>query len=127
MRKKPTKVNLDICEEKVQRIMQENWSLNIPIKPKLRNYKLYKDKLLLEKYLLLPKHQRSVIAKFRSGSLPLAIETGRYNNISLEIEFAPFVMKMLYIMTNHQNLLGNFFVEFRGFFCGISELIFYMM
>ena len=74
------KVNLDICEEKFQRIMQENWSLNIPIKPKLRTYKLYKDKVLLEKYFLIPKHQRSVIAKFRSGSLPLAIEIGRYKN-----------------------------------------------
>ena len=69
--------------------MQENWSLHVPSKPKLRTYKLYKDKVLLEKYLLLPKHQRSIVAKLRSGSLPLAIETGRYNNISLEKRTCP--------------------------------------
>ena len=28
------KVNIDCCEEKFHRIMQENWSLNVPLKPK---------------------------------------------------------------------------------------------
>ena len=47
---------------------------------KLRTYRLYKTSVKPEKYLKLqiPKRVRRIVALFRSGSLPLAIETGRY-------------------------------------------------
>ena len=48
---------------------------------KLRTYRLYKTHLTPEPYVKLnmDRSHRRVLAKFRSGSLPLHIETGRYS------------------------------------------------
>ena len=78
------KVNLKNCDIKFRTMTNENWKLNIMLKPKLRTYRLLKDNITTENYLSLPKYQRSLIAKLRSGTLPLAIETGRYTNVPLE-------------------------------------------
>ena len=47
---------------------------------KLRTYRLYKSDLLPEPYVKInmDRTHRRILAKFRSGSLPLNIETGRY-------------------------------------------------
>jgi hypothetical protein len=47
---------------------------------KLRTYRLFKDTLEVEPYLLLNQHrfQRRSLAMFRIGVLPLEVETGRY-------------------------------------------------
>ena len=47
---------------------------------KLRTYRLYKSKLIAEDYfkINMERSHRRIIAKFRSGSWPLQIETGRY-------------------------------------------------
>ena len=52
-------------------------------KPKLRTSALFKINLKTEFYvsLLIPKCKRSIFCQFRSGILPLAIETGRYRNV----------------------------------------------
>ena len=46
----------------------------------LRTYRLYKSNLIAEDYLKInmERSHRRIIAKFRSGSLPLQIEAGRY-------------------------------------------------
>ena len=48
---------------------------------KLQTYRLYKTHLIPEMYVKLnmDRSHRRVLAKFRSGSLPLHIETGRYS------------------------------------------------
>lgn len=53
---------------------------------KLRTYRLFKNTYNLEKYLWehLPHSHRSAFAKFRCGTAPIRIETGRYENIPLE-------------------------------------------
>ena len=54
---------------------------------KLRLYRLYKDRLDTEEYVHsnhINRYQRSVLARLRSGSLPLKIETGRYNKTPLK-------------------------------------------
>ena len=146
-------VDLSICNKLLLKIMQEDWETKLPKKPKLREYQRFKEHLDLEEYLYLPKHKRSLIAKIRSGTLPLAIETGRYSNIPLEnrlctlcnskliesefhfmcicskfkiirkkyfaqysakwldFEMSDSETKFLYIMKNHQKILGNFIVE----------------
>ena len=55
---------------------------------KLRTYRLYKNTVKTEKYLRLqiPKRVRRTVALFRSGSLPLAIETGRYARPRIPID-----------------------------------------
>ena len=48
--------------------------------PKLRTYRTYKTSYNVEKYVLmnLSRRQRSVLAQYRIGILPLRVETGRY-------------------------------------------------
>ena len=59
------------------------WKLSVASKPKLRTYALFKKNLKTELYvsLSIPKCKRSIFCQFRSGILPLAIETGRYRNV----------------------------------------------
>ena len=56
------------------------WLADIGGIPKLRTYRLYKCSFGCEKYvsLNLEKYERSLLCQFRSGILPLRIETGRY-------------------------------------------------
>ena len=77
-------VFLSICNKQLLKIMQEDWETKVPKKPKLREYQRFKEHLDLEEYLYLSKHKRSLIAKIRSGTLPLATETGCYSNTPLE-------------------------------------------
>ena len=77
-------VDLKSCDVKFRKMTQENWKVNILHKPKLRTYRVLKDNVAAENYLSLPRYQRSLIAKLRSGTLPLAIETGRYTNVPIE-------------------------------------------
>ena len=66
-----------------------NWCLSrfatklfIWSKPKLRTYCLIKDQYQAEAYVNynLNKRQRSLCAQLRTGTLPLALETGRFSN-----------------------------------------------
>ena len=72
---------------------QEQWYKNLfndvgqAIGNKLRLYRMYKERLEVESYVTCPKlsrYERSVLSKFRSGSLPLQIEVGRYNKTPLK-------------------------------------------
>lgn len=58
---------------------------NNPNGNKLRTYRLYKNELKSEPYVSvsMQRSHRSILAKFRSGSLPLFVETGRYNGVPL--------------------------------------------
>ena len=53
---------------------------NLPNGIKLRTYRLYKQELCAEAYVTvdIPRNHRRTLAQFRAGSLPLAIETGRF-------------------------------------------------
>ncbi|MES9881007.1 MAG: reverse transcriptase family protein [Sedimenticola sp.] len=59
---------------------------------KLRTYRLYKTEIRTENYVTsnMPRHHRSILAKFRSGSLPLFVETGRYNRVPLTERICKF-------------------------------------
>ena len=58
----------------------EGWSEKILTVPKLRTYITFKTSYTAEKYVLmnLNRSERSILAQFRCGILPLRIETGRY-------------------------------------------------
>ena len=57
------------------------WKNELIKSDKLRTYKLYKTELLPEWYCILPlpRDHRRTIFKFRSCTLPLHVETGRYS------------------------------------------------
>ena len=78
-------IDVNQCKTEFTNSQSILWNNNRYQKIKLRYYNLFKSDLKPEPYLLtnLNKSQRSVYAQFRSGILPLAIETGRFSNVSL--------------------------------------------
>ena len=60
------------------------WSRDVQTQPKLRTYRTFKHMFKCEDYVTmdLKKHERSLLAQFRCGILPLRIETGRYRGES---------------------------------------------
>ncbi len=67
------------------------WSTKVASLPKLRTYKLIKQKFGTEEYVRfnMCRTNRSVIARLRNGTYPLNIELGRYRNIPLESRICP--------------------------------------
>ena len=53
---------------------------------KLRTYRLHKDRISTEPYVTanISRYERSILAKIRSGTLPLEVETGRYRQVPLD-------------------------------------------
>ena len=60
--------------------------------PKLRTYIKYKHNYAIEPYVKLVNNRghRSVLSKFRTGILPLKIETGRFSSIPVEYRLCIF-------------------------------------
>ena len=76
-------IPLQTVKEHLVKKDTHQWKINVASKPKLRTYALFKINIKTELYvsLLIPKCKRSIFCQFRSGILPLAIETGRYRNV----------------------------------------------
>jgi exonuclease III len=74
------------CREKLMDKFKEKWKTEVIKKPKLRTYVQLKPSCGTENYvqLNLDRNNRSVLAQFRCGILPLHVETGRYSNTKLE-------------------------------------------
>ena len=75
--------NVGNIHERILLNHNQKWSQNVKNKPKLRSYIKFKSEYEVEPYLKLNlvKWERSILAQFRMGVLPLYIETGRYKNI----------------------------------------------
>ena len=63
-----------------------NWSRSLHNSPKLRTYCLYKELYCIEPYVScnMGRKYRSALARFRSGTLLLEIETGRWRGIPVD-------------------------------------------
>ena len=79
------KIDSNFANEKFKELTNSKFQEKLEIKPKLWSYKLFKRHVETEKYVTanLSKYERSLIGKFRSGSLQLAIETGRFRNTEI--------------------------------------------
>ena len=79
-------VNLKTIEERLLDLHKLNWSTKIQSVSKLRTYRQFKNDFGTEKYLFsnLSKSERSHLAQFRCGILPLRLETGRFVGLSVE-------------------------------------------
>ena len=77
-----SKLVVDINYFKDVPVSLENlqWETSVLNFPKLRTYVLFKSTYLTKNYVktLFSKRLRSVLAQFRSGILPLKVETGRF-------------------------------------------------
>ena len=83
--------NREICDLRcmqtlLMNIEVENWDVARHNKDKLRTYNIFKWNYGCEEYVYtnLNRKIRSRIAQFRSGTLPLNIEVGRFRNIPVE-------------------------------------------
>jgi hypothetical protein len=76
-----------------QRLLKESyimkWRNIVQSKPKLRTYNQIKDSFETEEYVkyINNRSERSILAQFRCGILPLELETGRYRNIDVNNRF----------------------------------------
>lgn len=75
-----TTVNIRTVLSVIRNHYSVKWARDIQNVAKLRTYRLYKTDFETEKYLCLNlnKNERSMLAQFRTGILPLRVETGRY-------------------------------------------------
>ena len=81
--------NLTDCLRKLEVLYNIEWCNKLVFKPKLRTYKMFKSHKYTENYVKfnLSCKERSMLAKFRMGVLPINIEVGRYRNISVDQRF----------------------------------------
>ena len=83
-----TPVDLALCREKLYDKMKRKWTDDVNEKPKLRTYVKFKSECGTEPYVQanLSRAERSILAQFRTGILPLHIETGRWSSPRLTPE-----------------------------------------
>lgn len=89
-----TKYVMKIINEKLEQLDNHQWCEDIFNDRgtlngnKLRTYRLYKQTVNVESYVKMniPLSQKRYMAMFRAGSLPLALETGRYSRPQVPIE-----------------------------------------
>ena len=79
--------NVQVCDISYARNIlfnnyAETWHASVMSKPKLRIYREFKTNYGLENYIVfnLSRQERSYLAQFRCGILPLRVETGRFKN-----------------------------------------------
>ena len=78
--------DLKCVEKKILDKYKTAWKSALDKKPKLRTYRKIKEHFGPEKFVLLnlTRPERSILSQIRCGSLPLKIETGRYQNLPAE-------------------------------------------
>ena len=85
-------IDLKIAEQRLINLYKQNWRNSVHNSRKLRTYLQFKGNFRTEDYVLLnlSKYERSIVAQFRCGILPLRIETGRYINESVNERLCKF-------------------------------------
>ena len=89
-----TSISVDALRKSLKDKQTHDWHNARYQKTKLRYYNLFKHDGETEPYILsnLTKFERSTYAQFRAGILPLAIETGRFQNIELNDRLCVFCL-----------------------------------
>ena len=71
--------DLRTVKSKITDLMARQWKAELEQKPKLRTYKLFKNEFKTSNSVFIcNRAKRSLLSKFRTGILPLRIETGRW-------------------------------------------------
>ena len=78
--------DLEIMRSKLMELECNTWANSLDAKPKLRTYRTFKEDYKQEHYLTmnLSRTERSCLAQFRSGVLPIRVETGRFKREAIE-------------------------------------------
>lgn len=78
--------DINEVKSKLFKYYEDEWKSKTRSLPKLRTYVTFKQNVQLEPYVTMniTKQERSLMARFRCGILPLRVETGRYQNEPLQ-------------------------------------------
>ncbi len=73
--------------------MNKKWKLGLSQKPKLRTYIKCNDTFITEEYTKRcnSRCKRSLLAQFRMGILPIAIQTGRFKALTENERICPIL------------------------------------
>ena len=76
-------IDIEYFNEKNHENFENRWNYGLSSKPKLRTYITFKNTINTEDYVkqCISRRKRSLLAQFRLGILPLAIETGRFKGV----------------------------------------------
>ena len=96
--------------------LEREWGRKVFDKAKLRTYVTFKQNYSTESYVRmnLSRPQRSYLAQFRCGILPLRIETGRFRNEAIGNRTCCFCNNGEVEDETHFLLKCNFYDEFRA-------------
>ncbi len=85
-------MNVNTFERNIKANYDKKWKADLLSKPKLRTYIKFKDDYNVEDYVKYCNSRRkhSLLAQFRMGILPLAIETGRFKGINVCERYCKF-------------------------------------
>ena len=85
-------INLSKVDEHLNVYYARKWQEDVQHVPKLRTYRVFKTEFKTEEYVKLNmyKNERSIMCQFRSGVLPLRIETGRFISDALKQRLCRF-------------------------------------
>ena len=110
-------VSLDVVRNKLFENFKLQWVAQTSQSPKLRTYVSFKNVYSAEVYLkkVLNRNHRSFLAQFRCGILPLAIETGRFQNIPIEYRLCLFCHDNVLEDENHFLLTCTAYSDLRAF------------
>ena len=76
---------LEHAEKSLMHTVKEQWKKDLNSQSKLRTYKLFKENYNVENYveINLPRNLRSGLARLRSGTLPIRVKTGRFEQLPI--------------------------------------------
>ena len=85
-------IDVQLVRDRWFNVCKDDWSNQVNFCNKLRTYIIFKNDFCTEYYVknISNRGHRSVLAQFRLGVLPLAIETGRFQNLPLEERLCKF-------------------------------------
>ena len=119
-----TPVDIKSARQKLCDLENNAWRETVVTTPKLRTYTRYKFEYSTEPYVhnVFNRGHRSILAQFRSGILPLKVETGRFTNIPVEFRLCIFCEENV-VEDEEHFLFGCSFYrdERRVFFNNVSE------
>ena len=109
-------INVKVIKEKLLELYKNDWRIKVEATPKLRTYFTYKETYCCEPFtkIINNRSYRSITAQFRCGILPLAIETGRYNNIPIEFRLCNYCNENVIEDESHFLLYCPVYDEFRN-------------
>ena len=83
---------IECAENTLMEKVVSSWEKDLQSQNKLRTYRLYKSEYKPENYVCmnLSKNVRSKLAKLRSSTLPLRIETGRFERLAVSDRLCKF-------------------------------------